>query len=158
MPNDQLFSDWQTDDLITAAKLNQMKNDLVPWSQVGQANGAAALNANGMPLTAGGAPVIESGANDKGNWVKYADGTLLQYGVTDKVTAAAGTYTSTNVLDYPVAFAAAPVLTATTKHHGGWRMLESVQYNTASQYQFQIYNWDSQQDVWVYWVAIGRWQ
>lgn len=46
MADNQLFADWVTGDLITAAKLNQMKNDLVPWLQVGQANGVAALDGN----------------------------------------------------------------------------------------------------------------
>ena len=32
MPANQLFADWVTGDLITADKLNQMKNDLVPWA------------------------------------------------------------------------------------------------------------------------------
>jgi len=54
MADNQLFADWVTGDLITAAKLNQMKNDLVPWSQVGQAGGLAELDAHGKLMQAVG--------------------------------------------------------------------------------------------------------
>jgi len=47
MADNQLFADWVTGDLITAAKLNQMKNDVIPWSQAGEPNGVATLDAAG---------------------------------------------------------------------------------------------------------------
>ncbi|WP_287408692.1 hypothetical protein [Oceanithermus sp.] len=43
----------------------------------GVADGIAALNAAGMPLTAAGEAVVESGSNADGNWVKFADGTMV---------------------------------------------------------------------------------
>ena len=51
---------------------------------VGRANGLAALDASGMPLTSGGAPIVESGSNSNGNWVRYADGTQICNGIVEK--------------------------------------------------------------------------
>jgi len=85
---------------------------------VGRAGGPAVLDANGMPLTAAGVPVVESGSNANGNYVKLADGTLVCYhtlAVTGlDITYAAGAWYrnsgGTIVWTYPQAFVSTPVV------------------------------------------------
>ena len=54
---------WANDSLpaINAENLNKIENQLEQ-------------NTNDI------ANIIESGSNDKGRWIKYSDGTLIQYG------------------------------------------------------------------------------
>lgn len=121
MADNQLFADWVTGDLITAAKLNQMKNDVIPWSQAGVAGGVANLNAAGMPLTAAGEAVVEYGSNTAGSYVRLADGTQICW-VTATRTAnalsAAGAWGTVYYLSYawtfPAPFIAAPTVVAHT--------------------------------------------
>ncbi|MCI9274203.1 MAG: hypothetical protein HFE39_09685 [Clostridiales bacterium] len=49
---------------------------LLDAADLGKAGGAAELDANGMVL-AGESPIIESGSNDNGTWIKWADGTMI---------------------------------------------------------------------------------
>jgi len=77
MAANQLFADWVTGDLITATKLNQMKNDLIPWAQLGQPNGPALLDSAGMVLDGSGVKIIEYGSNANGSYIRFADGTQI---------------------------------------------------------------------------------
>ena len=76
MADNQLFADWVTGDLITAAKLNQMKNDLVPWSKAGVAGGMATLDTNRI-LNEGGFGIIEEvGASPQNTTNEYSSGPI----------------------------------------------------------------------------------
>ena len=51
------------------------------------------------------AGIIESGSNDNGSWVKYDDGTMLQWGSSSFVGAETGTTGSYKRVTFPQAFA-----------------------------------------------------
>jgi len=85
---------------------------------IGRAGGAAVLDANGMPVTAAGVPVVESGSNTNGSYVILADGTLICYhtlAITGlSIATAVGAWYrnggGTIVWTYPMAFTAMPAV------------------------------------------------
>ncbi|MBY6209090.1 MULTISPECIES: hypothetical protein [Halomonas] len=52
-------------------------NDDITLQFPSQSGTVATLNGSGMPVMSDGTPVVESGKNSDGRWVKMADGTLL---------------------------------------------------------------------------------
>lgn len=48
-------------------------------AKAGQAGGLAILGAAGMPLNGAGQPVVASGSNSNGTYVRFADGTQICY-------------------------------------------------------------------------------
>lgn len=62
MPANQLFADWVTGDIITATKLNQMKNDLAALSGAAFTGGISGTTASFSGLmTAGGGLTVSAG-------------------------------------------------------------------------------------------------
>lgn len=51
------------------------------------------------------AGIVESGSNDNGSWVKFADGTMIQWGSASFVGAETGTTGSYKRITFPQAFA-----------------------------------------------------
>ena len=49
--------------------------------------------------------IVESGSNDNGSWVKYSDGTMIQWGSSSFVGAETGTTGSYKRITFPQAFA-----------------------------------------------------
>lgn len=109
-----------------------------------------------------------SGQNSNGSWVKYDDGTLIQY-VTKEATEKTfntmfGSFyynVGTETWDYPVAFKDAPVVTATTQFQGylGGCCISSC---TNEKVNFFLYTPSSidltAKQVNTKLIAIGRWK
>lgn len=58
MPANQLFSDWTSGDLITAAKLNQMKNDLLHERRLHELTLTAVGICDGRSVSSGGGIIV----------------------------------------------------------------------------------------------------
>lgn len=111
--------------------------------------------ASGIPT--GG--LIERGNNGNGEYVKFADGTMICSHVITGITAtaAAGALfqsASGNTWTFPAAFAALPVVTGAVPGGGAWTSLDSI---TTTDCAFRAMNYASMAARNVRMLAIGRW-
>ena len=60
------------------------------------------------------AGIVESGSNDNGSWVKFADGTMIQYGSKSFTGSTSGNAGSYAVVTFPQAFADNKIVTTYT--------------------------------------------
>ena len=140
----------------------------------GVAGGIAALNAAGMPLTAAGEAVVESGSNADGNWVKFADGTMVCWfndtvsptkssSTTQGLTVYRGYYTWT----FPQPFVSAPSVSINARLYNGGT---AIAYGLASSHWGDDTN-NLGVSGWAIWeslvdftqavpglIAVGRWK
>ena len=107
--------------------------------------------------------IVESGSNDNGSWVKFADGTMIQWGQTqkDNVTFSPTEniyYTPENqTILYPTAFKVSPCLFVSVRTSStAWTM------NVASTTTTGIFrvgqNAGEARTVYIQWHAIGKWK
>lgn len=115
------------------------------------------------------ANIIESGSNNNGSWIKYSDGTLIQYGevtksltITNKSDASGWFYDDGYIINFPILFsdinyfvdvkAAMPGLitlnvysiTEQENRRCKFNLSSNINYNNPS-YKFR-------------WFAIGKWK
>jgi len=169
MAANQLFADWVTGDLITADKLNQMKNDLVPWAKAGVADGIATLDGDGMVVDSDGHKIVESGSNSNGNWIKYADGTMICWHTLEKtglaVNIAVGNWYRSPGGQvkwmYPVEYAATPTVTASIVEVSGVDLVigpfSGTLLTKTEANPLILKSTSGSVDLKVMFVAIGRW-
>jgi len=87
-------------------------------SALSQPGALTLLSQTGMPMTSGGVPVVESGSNDQGAWVRWADGTQMCYRRWSATSSLVATRTIQGITVYawhpvwvyPAAFADTPVV------------------------------------------------
>lgn len=118
-------------------------------------------------LFQGDARIVESGSNANGTWIKFADGTLIQRGLTGTVvtngsmvmggiygTAVDGTH------PFPVAFYNSDYAISGNGSYwtdwGGW----AAPYSTDSLTLFSSRAWSGSPSATckIQWIAIGRWK
>lgn len=108
-------------------------------------------------------PIIESGSNANGNWIKYNDGTMICYGVytnTLNITSLYEDiyYANTGTITFPVEFNAIPLLYSQTNLAGGGFTF----YGNYTKTSFTGYVWKIQSasnyNTRVHWLAIGKWK
>lgn len=133
-------------------------------------------NLLGTVAQAGGSPtgaVIESGANADGDYVRFADGSLICWGrvnVGSGIAEGAGTFatpyrTSSTGIPFPSPFAAAPVAHvfcgfSGTIGIGGRIMVATYGVGTAGIHSFRAHRINSDAtnvDVIAEFIAVGRW-
>lgn len=114
------------------------------------------------------AGIVESGSNANGSWVKYADGTMFQYGIYDTgltdFTTQFGSVFYANVnptIDFPLDFVDVPSIVINQELGGylGGSTLGGLPTKT----NFKVYLYIAQSGVLnrnatIYWQAIGRWK
>lgn len=123
--------------------------------------GAAATAHTHTPAALGAEAAIVYGSNANGNYIKYADGTMVCYGTvnfTSNVTIALGAmyYDATQrAVTYPVAFVGNPHVVAT----GYDCFLVSLVTNTTKT-NYWVYKAGSATGVYlgIIWTAYGRWK
>lgn len=106
--------------------------------------------------------VVESGSNSNGSYTKFADGTLIQQGNTDRFTVPAGTGGSKDVT-FPINFYDTDYCVIQTELGGGTyysQVAESTTNKTLSGFKCNCWNNTSASaaDVGYSWIAIGRWK
>jgi len=97
MPSNQFFTDWVTNDLITAAKLNQMKNDVAALSGATfDANVNVIINGGNLrinsPVTGGGWArgctfFDTAGSSEVGGFGLLGDGVTITYAYLGAIAA-----------------------------------------------------------------------
>jgi len=112
--------------------------------------------------------IVDSGSNTNGNYIKYADGTLEQWGfwianaangfLATSTSAWSGTTSGTTYFRYsdkvyPVAFVAVPAHTNNTD--GATALVNGL---TPSTYRPHVINGGTDYDARYQWHAIGRWK
>jgi len=136
---------------------------------IGQANGITLLNADGMPITASGNPVIAYGYNSNGYYIRFADGTQLCWAeqpssvwasLIEYSTVVSGVtiyYKDLIGVTFPAAFIATPIIVVGGDVFGP--QLENIvpwspsttSFNMAANYQLRGSN------IYSHYIAIGRW-
>ena len=118
-------------------------------------------NFGGMP-TVGNTPILESGSNANGNWVKYEDGTMIQAGkssVTHAANNATGNvfYSDSGATTYPLAFMETPVVTVNMTDAGV--MWAGRTYgNSATLFRITVMASVSGSSGNIDWIAYGKWK
>ena len=110
--------------------------------------------------------IIESGSNANGNYIKYADGTLIQYGnvsltTSDNRSAGGLTYYSTSTtINFPISFkdssysAFSNVLLANMNYFCNSYMAS----NDASTCNLAFVSTANNETRGIHWMAIGKWK
>ena len=117
-------------------------------------------------FTVGGSPVVDSGSNANGNWVKYYDGTLIQYirrteiGVTQTNATGSIFYGDTAAYAYPVAFVgAAPIISTDVNAAGNVNIWTRALLPSITATQLRIFSSISiTQNVTFDIIAMGAWK
>ena len=116
--------------------------------------GSAFLEAVGTVSESSGVPtgaIIESGSNANGDYIKYADGTMICHGIHD-------TGTQTVDIDFPATFSSAPTGSYTLKSRSG--IFPSTNYLILTNTQaMSVYfsSTPSNSYIKIHYMAIGRW-
>lgn len=114
------------------------------------------------------AGIIESGSNDNGDYIKFSDGTMIQYGQVDTnlkdFTAQYGSVfynQSFSTINFPLEFIAVPIVMVNQELGGylGGNSLGGLPTKT----NFRVYLYITKSGVInrnaiIYWQAIGRWK
>lgn len=113
--------------------------------------------------------MIESGSNDNGRWIKYSDGTLVQYGeVTETLNIATKSsitnwyYEDGHIINFPILFADINYFMDVNAALGGLITLNvysitsqensKCKFNLSSNIEYNNSNYKFR------WFAIGRWK
>lgn len=130
-----------------------------------------ATNLNAIQTNAENAinSIIESGSNANGNWIKYSDGTLIQWGGYDTghtifTTSYGNIYydNSNHTITFPQSFVGdRPSVSLTPFFQGGMgganmRGLPSA--SSVSCYVYSVISYTYSSNVIIYWTAIGKWK
>ena len=160
---------WQDGTLVSKAKVEVGGTiyEVVPEEYSGTTP-LSASNLNTMVDSIYSDHAIDSGSNANGNYVKFADGTMICYG-TDSVTATINTawgniYRSTTLVNatYPIAFTTTPSFEITMKAgNSAWLINYQASSNdkTASDsYTLSRPESKSSTTYQIQWIAIGKWK
>lgn len=123
------------------------------------------LDNNGL-VNIGSYPIIDSGSNSNGRYVKYQDGTMICYGTTSTSLAIASAWgnlyntASTIVTTFPSSFISAPSFNVSQISDSNVTIcmvtMETVSTTQASYYLVRPSSYPTSNRV-LGWTAIGRW-
>lgn len=113
--------------------------------------------------------IVESGSNDNGSWVKYSDGTLIQYGnvtksinIKNKSNSSGWYYDDGYIINFPINFSDTNYFVDINAATGGLIVLNIYsitnyqnsicEFNLSSNIEYNNSNYKFR------WFAIGRWK
>lgn len=113
--------------------------------------------------------IIESGSNDNGSWIKYSDGTLIQYGnvtksinVKNKSSASGWYYDDGYAINFPINFSDTNYFAEVKSAIGA---LITLNIYSITNYQKSICEFNlssnieyNKSDYKFRWFAVGRWK
>ena len=109
--------------------------------------------------------ITEKGSNANGTYIKYADGTLVQYGIYSTTTSLSGSFNNSRfagaTITYPISFLNTDNIILLTPEQNN--MLLSTTVSTLSTSNTSIYLWsqDSRNEtkvIKIHFMVIGRWK
>lgn len=109
-----------------------------------------------------GMQVIESGGNEKGDWIKYASGIQICSFLDTETTQVGdsnsdGAYFNNKVFDFPVPFSEVPIVTPTS-HRTSYIQWAGVRDATTTTTDIYIMAHNSSARGYLGYIAIGRWK
>lgn len=122
--------------------------------------GATYLDYNNERIPTGGGNTIESGSNEKGNWIKYNDGTLIQYSGEQKTQdVTANSYWDYRI-NFPISFFNTSYFAICSDRNDSKDIKTSIiSTNNTSSFYVRLRNGASyQQSIKFSWFAVGRWK
>ena len=137
---------------------------------VGTANPATTLDISGtvnatnyLVSSMGGAPIIASGSNTNGSWIKYADGTMICWAdssvsQTQNMSGAGLYYNLAGPFTFPLAFATTPTVVCSLRNSATFPFLSYQQNVSATAFSQYVFNMSANGTCTVSYVAIGRWK
>ena len=106
-----------------------------------------------------------TGSNSNGTYIKFADGTLIQYGTTTisvslSQIASTGVYYQSKTLNMPLSFASTTyTISGSSRYSTGHILPIGGVANTVSQVNICIYDFYARSgNVSVRWMAVGKWK
>ena len=112
--------------------------------------------------------IIESGSNANGSWIKYNDGTMIQYGksitgTTAYTTAYGNGYydNAEHTVTFPIEFYNDNVYVSSIAFVGfglGGCSMTTLTKTSFNYYMFSIRSYTFSSSPYITWIAIGRWK
>lgn len=114
--------------------------------------------------------IVEQGSNSDGNYIKYADGTLICYNTVSKIISINNPYWNigyrsdygVSINNYPVPFLNIPTASLTVSGFEGWTMVTSNSTTTVPpKFMLLTANFTTpltSQNVKISYIAIGKWK
>ncbi len=122
--------------------------------------GTVSADASGIPTGA----VIEKGSNTNGEYVKFADGTLICTGIVGAVIsvtdpAASGFQKLAGTATFPAAFSVVPKIAYSSQAQSGWLSIACSDSSPTTTRTGQAYLWSPNNAArgQVTYIAVGRW-
>ena len=151
-PTNEQTKLWVEDDM-----LNSLGTEVINSLDGNETNLAPSVNAVNGAINS----IIESGSNENGSYIKFADGTLICIGDTMNVLDSE-IAEAQFLVTYPIAFVNYPSVTISNVYSYYRDLILSVAAPTPSNFRV---NWYKQlgtaavnSNIRVYWIAIGRWK
>ena len=113
-----------------------------------------------LPDASGTIALVENGSNSNGNYTKFSDGTLMQWGFKSGIMATASNTVSATI-NFPVAFTSASTasITAIPETTLAQHFRLSVSSIATSSFAIYVYSsYSTTASLTVRWTAIGRWK
>ena len=107
---------------------------------------------------------IESGSNENGSYIKFADGTMIQMFVTNRTEGVSKNSYVSELVNLPNAFIDNTYIISYNQSWkpSGWADIrDTISSKTKSSFNIEIYKSNSNYDAGLvnyYWIAIGRWK
>jgi hypothetical protein len=105
--------------------------------------------------------IYDSGTNSNGSWIRFTDGTMMQWGTTSSVntTSALGAlYYGTAIVTFPISFISTPVVNATSNSTGFASFSGGVTSVNSSAFTLTIESVSISGSGIGNWQAIGKWK
>lgn len=113
--------------------------------------------------------VEDSGSNSRGNWIKYNDGTLIQWNnftTSDQAInegyGNTNLYTKTRTVNLPISFIDANYSASCGTFKWGtsasWGTVDAYSKNWITLRAYDYYSREAGTDCYISWLAIGKWK
>lgn len=104
---------------------------------------------------------FDSGSNDYGSWIKFPDGTLIQYGTLKINVTSDNTYSVSARVKYPIAASKICYVGLTNIFSYSDRTIYSIGTMKLDGFDVYAYKYEpymTGHSVDAYWLSIGRWK
>lgn len=109
--------------------------------------------------------ITEKGSNSNGTYIKYADGTLVQYGIYSTTTSLSGSFNNSRfaseTITYPISFLNTDNIILLTPEQNNMLLSTTVSTPSASNTSIWIWSQDSRNEtkvIKIHFMVIGRWK